>query len=385
MKRQVTLTGKTRNYTLEVILPDTPVFLYSPQALTVRNVGQTSGASQVRLTLTGAQGSHTETRTMYNDVASFEMSRVMQLVTPDIDDIPARLADNGSLYDEVTFDLDFIAGDTGESFVPITGIDGLSCFCLHGALDQLETYGDNEPRRMWLNCPQTFNLWRTPGDEDAFVSVKGIEASVAFPQECAEVDLRIIREQLELAGADLDKIFIPGIPVDMDLSLRNRVAEGQVSARGRRVFTVTPDDSKPADGVYLRWLDRRGEMGYWLLTGSEIEYTASADQSFSRYYDGNPAAPRSGSYINGQKADFREARTMALSATGLSPEEYDYLCGLATSPLVERLVGPEGTEEQWQRVNIAPSTHSRSIRRRTPRLYDFEVAIELPERNTVKL
>lgn len=394
MTKTVTLVGTTRNYVLEVSLPDSPVFLYSPQILTVRNgnVAQPIGASQVRLKVTGSLGSHVETRTMLNDVARFDMSRVMQLVTPDVDDILSRIGENGSLCDSVTLDIDFIAGDTGEVFEPVPGIDGLSCTVLHGALDQLETYGGTESRRMWLNFPQTFNLWRTDGEE-AHVIINGITSYVPFPEDCVEVDQRIIRARLDESGADLDKAFIPGRPADLGLSLNGKVSDGAVSWEYLRTITVTPDDSKPGDGVYLRWLDRRGEAGYWLLTGSEIEYTANTGQSFSRYYEGNPAAPRGGSYVNAQKVDFRETRTMTLSATGLSLEEYDYLCSLAVSPVVEMLVvtqdmidsGDATEATRWQRVNIAPSTHSRSIRRRTPRLYDFEVVIELPERNTVTL
>lgn len=118
---------------------------------------------------------------------------------------------------------------------------------------------------------------------------------------------------------------------------------------------------------------------------------------------------------------------MVLSASGLSLDEFEDLCDLATSPVVERLVviDPEdtgtdvvldgnlagydstnvlvqtGTPDEveggdadtatheivntWQRVNVAAGTFERNIRRRTPSRQDLEIIIELPERNTIQL
>ena len=395
MTKQVTLQGNARSYTLSIQWPDSPVFIYSPQILEVKNSGQTAGPSQIHITIVGSAGSHTETRTMYNDRVQFDMRRALQLVTPDVDSIFDRIGqsdmgNSGNLFDSTTVRMAFTAGDTGERFENIFHF-GLTC--MHGALDQLEAYGAQEHRRLWLNFPQTFNIWEDEygevhvhlGDTDAYVP---LNAGV-----CAEVDFLLLWAILGEYGVDASSIVRPGRSVDLGLSLVSRVENGEVTPQDRRVFTLTPDDSKPSDGVYLRWLDRRGEMGYWLLKRSEVETKTSAGRSFTRYYEGNPAAPVKASFVNSQKADFREARTMTLTAPGLSAEEYDYLCGMTQSPVVERLIVPEGAGDylggrmglQWQRVNIAPGTYARSIRRGTPRLYELEVAVELPERNTVTL
>ena len=136
------------------------------------------------------------------------------------------------------------------------------------------------------------------------------------------------------------------------------------------------------------------------------------------------------SFVNSQKADYSEVREVVLGAVGLSREEYEDLCDLATSPLVERLIPPQeevigvnavidggGAAPQdtaydggeasadndtiidaeaqveaeatvkllWQRVNVAAGTFARNIRRNTPSRQDLEFVIELPERNTIKL
>ena len=121
---------------------------------------------------------------------------------------------------------------------------------------------------------------------------------------------------------------------------------------------------------------------------------------------------------------------MVLGAVGLSRDEFDDLCDLATSPLVERLMpdvlqedtevdivydGGDATTQdtdtliesaaeldteveggsastgavsqvnKWQRVNVVAGTFERGIKRMTPSRQDLEIIIELPERNTIKL
>ena len=66
--------------------------------------------------------------------------------------------------------------------------------------------------------------------------------------------------------------------------------------------------------------------------------------------------------------------------TAVLLEEYEVDAGDAAAP--DRL---KADDYLWQRVNVVAGSYARNIRRRTPNGQDFEILIELPERNTIKL
>jgi hypothetical protein len=350
----------------------------------------------------------------------------MQLLATDADELSKRIDyETGQSLSE-TFRLEayYTAGGTTTQLLTAEIIG------MYGALDQGEIYGEHTQRRLWVNFPQTFNLWRNPDGavqfitDDAYITPtlgRGYE-------ECYECSLM---NTLSAVGeSDLINALKRGVPLrNLGLSWQSRIENGNETPQALRTITLIPDCSRRTDGTYLRWLNRRGEMSYWLFANSKLRVTTAVADSFVRYYQGDPAAPESSIFQNPQKASYREAREMVLGAVGLSRDEFDDLCDLATSPLVERLmpdVQPEDTEvstvydggdatteartiiesaagldtevdggdastsnapqvNRWQRVNVVAGTFERGIRRQTPSRQDLEIIIELPERNTIKL
>lgn len=362
--------------TFTIWYPNSVAFMYSPQVVNVQlaATGATAASGKIKATVTHtASGrSYTETRGLFQLEAHFDISRIMQLLAPDVDTVLQRLdyATGQSLSEAFTLALEYESALGSTATVLEAAITGM-----YGALDAGESYGVPMQRRLWLNYPQTFNMWDsvdegvmiTTEDEDCYPTVAG----GAPCYECAF---------LPQIDADLVRTFRPGIlRRDVSISWFARVENGTESAQQMSQLYLLPDDGK--DGVYLRWLNRRGEVSYWLFTPSQSRVTSAARSSFTRYYDGDPATPQGGVYVNPMKADFREARELVLGATGLSIEEHEDLCSLATSPAVEMLVG----DGLWQRVNVTAGTFPRNIRRDTPSLQDLEFTIELPERNTVTL
>lgn len=414
---------------LTVRYPNSIAFMYSRQPVIVESYGN-PGALTVAATLTCAstRKSHTERRNFYDKRVEFDIRRIMQLLAPDVDTLFQRLDyDEGRSLTEA-FTLQIAYTDTDGASYTILDVSDITA--MYGALDQGEIYGEHTQRRLWLNFPQTFNLWKDALGEVAFV----LEDAYVYPDTandgpCSECDLVGTMQALgDTAG--LAKL-LPGRPMrNVGLTWLTRIEKGEEIAEEFRTVTLIPEDCKPSDGTYLRWLNRRGEVSYWLFKNSQIRVTSAANNSFERYYEGDPSEVLRNSYINSQKADFREAREMILGAVGLSRDEFDDLCDLATSPLVERLVpnvpeedtevdivydgghakttsnvviqsgadqdteveagdattGQQATEPYiWQRVNVAAGTYARSNRRETPNRQDLEFVIELPERNTIKL
>lgn len=421
-------TNTTTGQTLSIEYPNSIAFMYSPQLVRVTGGAQASAKITITVTHRNSGRSHTETRAFYGGAVRFDISRIMQLLAPDVDELFQRL-DNYEIGQSLTepFALTVAYENAGRT-TQLLNVNDITA--LYGALDQGEIYGEHTQRRLWRNFPQTFNLWTDANGETAFV----LEGAYVYPDikgdgPCHECDLI---GTLEAIGdsAGLAEI-LPGRPMrNIGLTWRKRVENGNEIDEEFRTITLIQEDCKPGDGTYLRWLNRRGEVSYWFFKNSQIRVTSAVNNSFERYYENDPSAPVAGSYINSQKADYREAREMVIGAVGLSLDEFEDLCDLATSPLVERLmpnVPEEDTEVDivydgghartnsgvivesganqdtevdggnartgrqtaapyvWQRVNVAAGSYARNIRRNTPSRQELEFVIELPERNTVKL
>lgn len=424
-----TSTITTGGRTVKLEYPNSVAFMYSRQPVIVTFTSGATGVTAVAIktTCTTTKRTHTETRAPYSSKLEFDISRIMQLLATDVDEITKRLANTGaSLAEPFTLEISYTDAegthDLLEEPAEITG--------MYGALDQGEIYGEHTQRRLWVNLPQTLNLWRDAEGVVQFVTDEAyLEPTLYTEKDCHECNL--MSTLSALGETDTIRALRNGQPLrNLGLSWRSRIEEGAEETQGLRTITLIPDNSRRGDGTYLRWLNRRGEMSYWLFTNSKLRVSTSLQDSFMRYYEGDPATPKSGIFTNPQKASYREGREMILGAVGLSRDEFEDLCDLATSPVVERLMpdvaaedtdldtvydgGDANTESdiviesaagldteidggdantgkaagvvnRWQRVNVVAGTFERNIKRNTPSRQDLEIIIELPERNTIKL
>ena len=426
-----TLTIGTTGDQVQLSYPNSIVFMYSRQPIIIealqRPAGFTSAEIIVKHTASGR--SHKETRTAYEGKVEFDISRILQLLAPDVDGVLQRISHEAgqSLTEYFSVLIRYVDETTGNSgdleTIHITG--------MYGTLDAGEIYGAHSQRRLWVNFPQTFNLWVDELGESAFILENAyIYPDVAGGEACYECDL--IGTLLSTGDLEEFKQMLPGRPQrNIGLTWNLRIERGEEIPEEMRVVTLVPDYSKRDEGTYLRWLNRRGEVSYYLFKNSQLRVTTAIEDTFSRWYSGDPGTPQNGTYNNPMKAQFREGREMIIGAVGVSLDEFEDLCDLATSPVVERLMprvaeedtevgivydgGQAGTATKvvvdseageeyevdagdaaapdrlkaddylWQRVNVVAGTFSRNIRRTTPSGQDFEIIIELPERNTIKL
>lgn len=425
----VAIAGNTEQ-SLHIQYPNSVAFMYSRQPVIINALYSASDIEKVSVEVhhTDSGLSHMEYRTLYNRRAEFDISRVMQLMADDVDALFQKLGHTAgrSLSEDFEMSVRVYTTD-GEQYDVLSWV----AVGMYGALDQGEIYGKHSQRRLWVNFPQTFNLWRDAHGETAFV----MDDAYIYPDlldtyACHECDL--IGTMLAAGELDEFKQMLPGRPQhNIGLTWNKRIERGQETDEELRIVTLVPDYSKRDEGTYLRWLNRRGEVSYYLFKDSQLRVTSSVSDSFSRYYEGDPCTPVNGVLQNELKAQYREAREMVIGASGVSLDEFEDLCDLASSPLVERLlprtpeidtevglvydggsadasskvlVDSEAGEDYevdagdaaapdrlkadeyvWQRVNVVAGSYARNIRRRTPNGQDFEIIIELPERNTIKL
>lgn len=415
------LTGGTYSGTIEYL--ESPVFIFSPAPLVVTLPDAPDGF-EVTLLIAGRNvygpptANYSETRSVRAGKAYFEISRILQhlsAVAP-ADVFDASRAPAGAY---TTYSMRLHEGPDTSGNIIFDYSGSLRLIGILGALDQDETYAygtrPESPltRRLWLNYPQTFSIAQNAVANQAYVLPDPLEqrdgfwfladlsgASSFSSPVLAEIDImERLREvpssdyTYESAQKTLSKLQ-KGRAATVGLSTRCSVSpEGHnngESASGIEGLTaqyirLKPDNTARGTGTYLRWLHRDGSFGYWHFQNGDLTTAASEGNTFQRTILSNPAEVQEGRFLNPASADFSESRTLSLSTYVDDDSEYEYLLGLATSPVVDRMLEQDNGTFVWQRVNIAPGSYTRSRKRLTPRRSAFDITIILPQRNTIKL
>lgn len=356
------------------------VYMYSPFPVIVSTIaGYHSISMQVTCASNGR--SYTETRGVFDGSAEFDLARIAQLLAPDVDDVfRMNLSQDGEAAPYTRLTMTITANDGTELLTR-------ELFGIYGAQDQTEERFGNQRRRIWVNYPQTLQIWKDSSDEMA-VSGDYIEgdfypALSLLPIALDMVEMDLMLHLGEQEGQGLRKALMSGKPADISVTCRFGGVD-TVSDRDYYNLKLVPDLAPRCSGTYLRWLHRDGTFGYWHFANGAMNTDAALRSAFSRKIEGNPAEAVDGAYRNSVKADFSEVRRVTVGTRCETQEEHDYLCGLVTSPVVERLITVNG-EDRWQRVNVVAGSYARSTRYGSPMIQDFELTIELPPRNTLSL
>ncbi|MBQ2016738.1 MAG: hypothetical protein II207_07030 [Clostridia bacterium] len=356
--------------------PDALAFMYSRQPVIIQCGSTANYDVAVTVTCeTSSAAAYTEKRRMHKGRAEFDISRIMQTLSRELDTLLQRIDYTKSVSTAEVFSLTVRVG----SKIVLDLQDGIQA--MHGALDAGELYGIKPlTRRLFLNYPQTINMWEdSRGDfriqlgGESFTPDAGEQGA-----KCKEVNF-----MQAITGDALAKLQ-SGVTVSGTTTWWLAVRDGSASAMQKRSITLVPDNTPRKCGAYLRWLNRYGGISYWLFDRETLETASSVRETFARHYEGNPAAPVQGTYMNPEKRNYEETRTQTISASNLSKDEHDELCSLLTSPLVEMLED-SATETKWYRVNVEAGSLSQKNKRNTPKLYEFEAALTLPKRNVARL
>lgn len=375
------------DYTVHYI--ESPVFMYSPAPIIIEAPDAPDGYL-IALTVTNAAtgNQYSETRAMHRGKAYFEISSILQHTkTWDISEFNPG---NTCTCDEFSVKVIDVADEIHGGYVY------LNFWAVYGALDQTERYFDNREktpahRRLWMNYPQTCSFQRDERDE-YFLAISG--ETLYFPHSgdlppVVEKDplwvLRYFEDRGSTYASEVLRALKNGQPQMVGVSAYNRVdSEGNHYTYSHPHYIRFVPDFAPGDrGTFLRWLQRDGSVGYWWFENGDQTASVSEDINFQRVILGNPSELTKGVYPNAHNSDYSEKVSLILSTYVNNAEEFDYLLGLVTSPVVERLADPGN--ELWQRVNIVPGSYARSRKRSTPHRSSFEIAITLPQRNTIKL
>lgn len=317
--------------------------------------------------------SYTEARRVHQGRVVFDLSGAMRQLSPDVTDVFSTRSPRVRV--------------TAQLMYGTRTLKTIAFTALYGALDQMEGYHmAPATRRIWMNYPQTLAMWLNDSGKYVVASDEGRPSLVLqnIIQDMTEVDLIDAFRSISDNTADhylrtLDK----GGEVTVLLSSR-LVSPITDATTGYWKVRLCADLTPRGSGTYLRWLQRDGSFAYWLFKQGDLQTDAVQRSAFTRYVDGDPLAPVAGQLRNPVQQDMMETRKQVLGTDCRSNEEYYYLCGLACSPVVDRLITVNGVD-YWQRVNVVPGGHARSQRYGTPHHQTFELTIELPAHNTVTL
>lgn len=120
--------------------------------------------------------------------------------------------------------------------------------------------------------------------------------------------------------------------------------------------------------VYLRWIDRHGFWQHFLFKKGEEKRSVSADGEFIR----NNLQTYDGSYgmagAVGRRQSYGREDSMAVCAPLVDAEMFDFLQGVASSPVVDMYL-PE--DERWLSVTVKEGTYTKT----GDTLQDFELEI----------
>lgn len=392
---------------------DSPVFIFSPAPIIVDVPDAPDGYPyEIKVTNLTTQESFSETRFIHNGRAYFEISRILQhLVNRELSNAFSETRMPRAAVEDFSLTLTDVESQNSD-------LVQFGFTAIFGALDQLETYASAEghpagsplSRRLWVNYPQTINMHGDDSDRFLLKTLDGfsLDLDITPDYSIAEVDLLESLRNYKAIPPAGDTIFPvllyekkvqeilakfnAGVPVTLGLSVYYQVSSTGAHKRSSDFMYVkfSPDLTPRGVGTYLRWLQRDGSFGYWLFMNGDQATAAHEGNAFQRVVLENPAEPSEFIHTaqfdrNPAHADFTETQTLSLGTYVDNVDEFDYLLGLTTSPIVDRMVYLGDTEIGWQRVNIAPGSYARSRKRATPHRSAFDISIILPQRNTIKL
>lgn len=309
----------------------------------------------------------------------FEISRMLQICS-DLDAVLGRINyDGGAVSTSERISLALYEGDSGEEIVK-TSVEVLYAAC--DAMERISN--DRESVRLFLNYPQTINVGV---NADSNIVVNGGSDNWEIPttgQKKAGYELDWYAFMTEKGDEEVDDVN-NGISAGdwCTYPVHIEGTNGELRYEEGKTYIFIPD--KAEKGVYLRWLNRNGSVGYWLFKKSKKVFGAESANSFNSNLGGMDATPMNGVYKNKAKGDFSIGEALTLGTKGVTDEEYDFLCGLVCSPVVDMLVGGSRSDPEWMRVNVASGSYTREYPMSgLGRLRDFELIVTLPEKNTIK-
>lgn len=372
---------------LEVYSPDNYTYIFTPAVVRVVSSNPVEGSITVTISNQEIGASYSETREFSKSdyTAIFDVSRLMQIA---FGDSPKMR------YDDILGVSDF-ARRLGIKIVRnspsgSTNLVNDTILGIWGAAFVDDSTKSNITRRWFWHYPFSVDFISDKAQRFFIVNISADEFTSSprssDPFRMHSIGLREIND----GGNELSKSAVVYINSTNAITIDKGVAYSSM-----RVYTIKPDAS--TDGVYLRWIDSKGQACYYLLKeiGKTTEVGAT---SWVRHDIMSPETYEDMvNYAMKERRSYSSVTTRNLGVRMVDKDTFDFLLGLATSPIVEVFDGyeefgndwlPEATLDDicsatpmWHRVSVVASTIERSDKD----LQDFAVVIQEQTKEYQKL
>lgn len=141
-----------------------------------------------------------------------------------------------------------------------------------------------------------------------------------------------------------------------------------------QLFRLIVDERR--DGFYLRWIDKFGQIQYFLFSKGET----SLKNTLDKYEVPEDNVANNGLYFpnTGRVLEITGEETCSCSAVSLPDEIYEYVSTIVTSPYIDLLVSYDSNSQQiWIPVNIVSSSFDY---RQKEKLHDLTISFTKPVR-----
>ena len=244
---------------------------------------------------------------------------------------------------------------------------------VNGADEVTDCWWNKERRlKWWVNYPFTFDF-RNIEWASAEINNSGLEQTLILPQitpyNSTNGRIRINTNRLLTPVVKVVKIYTQN-----GMGFLN----GSFGQMNNTVVIEARPQAMSSRYIYLRWLNRHGELNYWLFNRQSLTRKTKATDSQRAYVKDERFA--------GYGIDNALLRTLTVEGEikcftdALDGIDYEIVRQIFTAPFVD-LYLPEPSQEmkqaQWQRVHIKAETQTEALRHADKYTYTRQVTITL--------
>lgn len=251
-------------------------------------------------------------------------------------------------------------------------------FYIWGALNYGETYNGYREVTYFQGMPFTVGFYNDGSEGAVLFSNDGVATSLVQLDVEGVFDLTIPKPSAN------NFYYVYDFKGTLSETTFTNVFDLTFSKLGTGTYTLKAKiNVQPVcgDGIYLRWIDRKGMYCYYYFAKGDESHETEASEVFLRNnllaWD-MPYGYRGGA---GRRQTYTREDTVKLCAPMVNADTWDFLLGLMTSPVVDMLASWDGEIAEWVSVivNADTCTKGKAV------LQDFEFEITLPQANIQSL
>lgn len=223
---------------------------------------------------------------------------------------------------------------------------------VNGADEVTDCWWNKERRlKWWVNYPFTFDF-RNIEWASAEINNSGLEQTLILPQ------ITPYNSTIGRIRINTNRLLTPVVKV-VKIYTQNGMGflNGSFGQMNNTVVIEAKPQAMSSRYIYLRWLNRHGELSYWLFNRYSFQRATKATDS-QRAYIKDERFDQYGTCDNSTIRTMSQQREIKAFTDALDGFDYDVVRQLFAAPFADMLITEHSTIDTplWQRVHIKPET-----------------------------